>query len=104
MTEDMISEAMAQAVPSHLRPRKWMPRTNGAQHRRIDHDRVVALRAEGLTYRQIAELHRQRSGYAITEAMPQIDLQSDKIQRPLTTGWFAARVGSRDQQCLRAPM
>lgn len=56
------------------------------------------------TYRQIAELHRQRSGYAITEAMPQIDLQSDKIQRPLTTGWFAARVGSRYQQCLRAPM
>ena len=36
--------------------------------------------------------------------MPQIDLQSDKIQRPLTTGWFAARVGSRYQQCLRAPM
>lgn len=32
-----------------------MPRTNGAQHRRIDHDRVVALRAEGLTYRQIAD-------------------------------------------------
>ena len=55
MTEDMIREAMAQTVPSHLRPRKWMPRTNGAQHRRIDHDRVVALRAEGLTYRQIAD-------------------------------------------------
>lgn len=55
MNEDMIREAMAQTVPAHLRPRKWMPRTNGAQHRRIYHARVVSLRNEGLTYRQIAD-------------------------------------------------
>ncbi len=56
------------------------------------------------TYRQIADLHRQRVGYAITEAMPQIDLHSDKIQRPLTTAWFAGRVNQRFQQCLRAAL
>lgn len=56
------------------------------------------------TYRQIAQLHRQRVGYAITEAMPQIDLHSDKIQRPLTTAWFAGRVNQRFQQCVRAPL
>ena len=55
MTEDMIREAMAQTVPSHLRPRKWMPRTNGAQHRRIDHARVLAMKAAGQTNREIAD-------------------------------------------------
>lgn len=56
------------------------------------------------TYRQIADLYRQRTGYAITEAMPQIRLQSDKIQRRLTTEWFAGRVDTRYRQCLRAPV
>ncbi len=34
------------------------------------------------------------------EAMPQIDLKSPKIQRKLTTGWFAERVNGRHRTCL----
>lgn len=56
------------------------------------------------TYRTIAELHQQRTGHVITEAMPQIDLHSDKISRRLTTEWFARRVASRYTQCLRATL
>lgn len=54
------------------------------------------------TYRAIAELHRQRVGYAITESMPRIRLVSDKIQRQLTTEWFARRVDQRYRRCLGA--
>jgi hypothetical protein len=32
--------------------------------------------------------------------MPNIRLQSPKIQRKLTTGWFADRVQGRYEQCL----
>lgn len=55
MTEDQLREAMMASVPKHLRPRKFMPRTNGGQDRRIDHGKVAAMKAEGLTTRQIAD-------------------------------------------------
>ena len=48
MTEDQLREAMMASVPERLRPRKFRPRTNGWQDRRIDHDKVVAMKAEGL--------------------------------------------------------
>lgn len=55
MNEDMIREAMAASVPESLRPRSFMPRVNGGQHRRIDHDRVLAMKAAGQTNREIAD-------------------------------------------------
>jgi hypothetical protein len=39
-------------------------------------------------------------GRLAREAMPQIDLKSPKIQRKLTTGWFAERVDARHRTCL----
>lgn len=56
---------------------------------------------ETATYRRIADLHRQRYGQVVKEALPQIRLQSDKIQRRLTTAWFAERVHWRFNNCMR---
>lgn len=55
MNEDQIREAMIATIPQHLRPRKFMPRTNGGQDRRIDHSRVVSMKAEGSSTFEIAD-------------------------------------------------
>ena len=54
------------------------------------------------TWKAIAELHRAKTGRVLTEAMPHIVLKSDKIQRRLTTEWFANRVNGRFDTCMKA--
>ncbi len=107
---DLLSYADGRAAPSATLQavltalaRHGLPADPQAVLRDLRQEKQAAL-FDTATYRQIADLHRQRVGYAITEAMPQIDLHSDKIQRPLTTAWFAGRVNQRFQQCLRAAL
>src|SRR5688572_7415360 len=53
-------------------------------------------------YRRVLDLADRLSGVARPRAvLPQLELQSPKITRKLTTAWFARRVESRYTACLR---
>jgi hypothetical protein len=51
-------------------------------------------------YRKVFELARARGGEPARAAIPQIELRSVKITRPLTTEWFANRVAERHRRCM----
>ncbi|AKJ29841.1 DUF1615 domain-containing protein [Caldimonas brevitalea] len=52
-------------------------------------------------YRRVFELAERQQGKALPRAVvPRIKLQSPKIQRKLTTEWFATRVDERYKRCL----
>lgn len=52
-------------------------------------------------YAKVFALAESRSGSRLPrETMPRIDLKSPKIQRSLTTAWFAERVDARHRTCL----
>jgi hypothetical protein len=52
-------------------------------------------------YRRVFELAEHKAGTAPPRAvLPDIDLQSPKITRKLTTAWFATRVQERYQRCV----
>ena len=52
-------------------------------------------------YRRVFALADQRAGTTLPRAiLPDIDLQSPKITRKLTTAWFATRVQDRYQRCV----
>ena len=54
------------------------------------------------TYARVFALADGASGKPVPRAvMPRIPLNSPKITRKLTTEWFAGRVDSRYQDCLR---
>ena len=56
-------------------------------------------------YLRVFELADRATGRTQTrQALPQIDLKSPKIQRKLTTEWFAKRVDERYRTCLARPI
>jgi len=53
-------------------------------------------------YQRVFELADHRSGRRLPRAvLPRIRLEGPKIERPLTTGWYARRVNGRFERCVR---
>lgn len=53
-------------------------------------------------YRRVFALAERKSGRRLPRAvLPQIRLGGPKIERPLTTSWYARRVNERFERCLR---
>jgi hypothetical protein len=68
-------------------------------------DRDLALEktaafAQTPLYQRVFALAEQHGRPLPREVLPYIDLKSPKIQRKLTTEWFARRVDGRYQQCM----
>jgi hypothetical protein len=56
---------------------------------------------QGALYEKVYALAEQKKGRTLTrEALPNIQLESPKITRKLTTAWFANRVQTRYQSCV----
>ncbi len=63
---------------------------------------TAASFAQTALYRRVFALADRKSGRRRPRAvLPQIRLESPKIVRPLTTGWYARRVNGRFERCLR---
>lgn len=53
-------------------------------------------------YRRVFALADRKNGRRLPRAVvPRIRLEGPKIQRPLTTGWYARRVNGRFERCVR---
>lgn len=53
-------------------------------------------------YRRVFALADRKSGRRLPRAvLPRIRLEGPKIERPLTTGWYARRVNGRFERCVR---
>lgn len=57
------------------------------------------------SYKTISALHKSKFGSAIHAGMPEIPLKSDKFSgRNLSTKWFADKVKSRFERCMRTKL
>ncbi|MGH8328301.1 MAG: DUF1615 family protein, partial [Steroidobacteraceae bacterium] len=53
--------------------------------------------------RRVFALADRKNGRRLPRAiLPRIRLEGPKIERPLTTGWYARRVNGRFERCVRA--
>ena len=55
---------------------------------------------ETALYRRVFEVAAERGATPARASIPQIELHSVKITRPLTTEWFANRVAERHRRCM----
>ena len=70
-------------------------------HRALEKGRSRSFE-QTLLYRRVFALADRKSGRRLPRAvLPRIRLEGPKIERPLTTGWYARRVNGRFERCVR---
>jgi hypothetical protein len=73
---------------------------DGAIHAALEQGRSAKFEQSAL-YREVFRLAEQREHHPLPRAaIPQIQLEGPKIERRLTTEWYARRVDGRYQACL----
>ncbi len=74
--------------------------SDGAIHDALEQGRSEDFQGTPL-YRRVFSLAQKSSGHALPRAVvPHIELQGPKIERKLTTEWYAHRVDDRFRRCL----
>jgi hypothetical protein len=75
---------------------------DGAIHAALEEGRSAKFE-QSAVYREVFRLAEQRVHHPLSRAaIPQIQLEGPKIERRLTTEWYARRVDGRFQACLAA--
>ena len=70
-------------------------------HQALEQGRTQAFEQTAL-YRRVFALADRRNGRRLPRAvLPRIRLEGPKIERSLTTGWYARRVNGRFERCVR---
>lgn len=70
-------------------------------HRALERGRTQSFE-QTVLYRRVFALADRKNGRRLPRAvMPRIRLEGPKIERPLTTGWYARRVNGRFERCVR---
>ena len=70
-------------------------------HRALEQGRTQGFEQTAL-YRRVFALADKKNGRRLPRAvLPRIRLEGPKIERPLTTGWYARRVNGRFERCMR---
>lgn len=70
-------------------------------HQALEQGRTQGFQQTAL-YRRVFALADRKNGRRLPRAiLPRIRLEGPKIERPLTTGWYARRVNGRFERCMR---
>jgi len=70
-------------------------------HQALEQGRTQAFE-QTVLYRRVFALADRKNGRRLPRAvLPRIRLEGPKIERPLTTGWYARRVNGRFERCVR---
>jgi hypothetical protein len=75
--------------------------TDADIHRALEQGRAESFERTAL-YRSVFTLADRKAGRRLPRAaLPRIRLEGPKLERPLTTSWYARRVNGRFERCLR---